>query len=73
MPKDAASWPTPVNAGDTPIYPADVTIALQAELAALADIDAHYEEAVSTGELGWLAEDEGAIAAAGGSLSQAGS
>jgi hypothetical protein len=44
MPKDAASWPTPVNAGDTPIYPADLTIALQAELAALADIDARYEQ-----------------------------
>jgi len=44
MPKDAASWPTPVNAGDTPIYPAELTIALQAELAALADIDAHYEQ-----------------------------
>jgi hypothetical protein len=44
MPKDAASWPTPVHAGDTPIYPADLTIALQAELAALADINVHYEQ-----------------------------
>jgi Fe-S-cluster formation regulator IscX/YfhJ len=44
MPKDAASWPTPVNAGHTPICPADLTIALQAELAALADIDARYEQ-----------------------------
>ena len=44
MPKDAASWPTPVHAGDTPIYPGDVTIALQAELGALADINVHYEQ-----------------------------
>ena len=42
MPKDAASGPTPVDVGDAPTYPADLTIALQAELAALADIEADY-------------------------------
>jgi hypothetical protein len=42
MPKDAASGPTPVDASDAPTYPADLTIALQAELAALADIEADY-------------------------------
>ena len=39
---DAASGPTHVDAGDAPLYPADLTIALQAELAALADIEADY-------------------------------
>ena len=42
MPKDAASWPTPVDASDAPMYPADLTIAMQAELATLADIEAAY-------------------------------
>jgi hypothetical protein len=42
MPKDAASGPTPVDASDAPVYPADLTLALQVELAALADIEAGY-------------------------------
>ncbi len=44
MPRDSASWPTPVDAGDAPTYPADLTTAMQAELAALAAIDAEYAE-----------------------------
>ena len=42
MPKDAASGPTPVDASDAPMYPADLATAMQAELAALADIEADY-------------------------------
>jgi hypothetical protein len=44
MPHDAASWPTRVNAGEVPTYPADLTTAMQAELAALADIESDYEQ-----------------------------
>jgi hypothetical protein len=44
MPKDAASWPTPVDASDAPVYPADLTTAMQAELSFLATIDAEYDE-----------------------------
>ena len=44
MPKDAASGPTPVDAGDVPTYPVDLTLAMQAELSILAAIDADYDE-----------------------------
>ena len=42
MPKDAASGPTLVDAGDAPMYPTDLTTAMQTELAALADIETDY-------------------------------
>ncbi len=42
MVERSASGPTPVDVYDAPTYPADLTIALQAELAALADIEADY-------------------------------
>ena len=42
MPKDAASGPTPVDASDAPVYPTDLTTAMQAELSFLADIEADY-------------------------------
>ena len=44
MPKDAASGPTLVDAGDAPMYPTDLTTAMQAELSILAAIDADYDE-----------------------------
>jgi hypothetical protein len=42
MQRHSASGPTDEHAGDAPLYPADLTLALQAELAALADIDTDY-------------------------------
>jgi hypothetical protein len=42
MPNEAASGPAPDDHGDAPTYPADLTAAMQAELAALADIETDY-------------------------------
>jgi hypothetical protein len=42
MSEDAASGPTDEHASDAPMYPVDLTLALQAELAALADIETDY-------------------------------
>ena len=42
MPNEAASGPAPDDQGDAPTYPADLTAAMQAELAALADIETDY-------------------------------
>ena len=42
MPNHAAFGLTPVEAGDASTYPAELTFALQAELAALADIETEY-------------------------------
>lgn len=44
MPKHSASWPTTVETGPAPTYPADLTLALHTELAALAAIDAEYAD-----------------------------
>ncbi len=44
MLKHSTSWPTAGDAGPAPIYPADLTLAVQAELSALAVIDAEYQE-----------------------------
>src|SRR3954452_6592296 len=42
MPNEAASGPAPDDQGDAPPYPADLTAAMQAELAPLADIETNY-------------------------------
>ena len=42
MSRHSASWPSPAEAGPVPVYPDDLTGAMQAELAALAAIDADY-------------------------------
>ena len=42
MPRRAASSPTPADVSSPPLYPADLTLALQAELAVLADIETDY-------------------------------
>ena len=44
MPRDAASTLTPADVSSPPLYPADLTVALQAELSMLAAIDADYAE-----------------------------
>jgi hypothetical protein len=44
MAKHFASWPTLDGAGPAPVYPDDLTEAMQAELAALAAIDAEYAQ-----------------------------
>ncbi len=44
MSKHSASWPSTAEVGPTPVYPADLTAAMQAELAALAAIDAEYAQ-----------------------------
>jgi hypothetical protein len=44
MPKHAASTPTPADVSSPSIYPADLTVALQAELSMLSAIDAGYAE-----------------------------
>jgi hypothetical protein len=44
MPKHAASTPTPADVSSPSIYPADLTVALQAELSMLSAIDADYAE-----------------------------
>jgi hypothetical protein len=44
MQKHAAFTPMPIDVSDAPAYPAELTSALQAELAALAAIDAVYDE-----------------------------
>ena len=44
MPRDAASTLTPADVSSPPLYPADLTVALQAELCILAAIDADYAE-----------------------------
>ena len=38
------SLPISDDHGGVPTYPADLTLTMQAELAALADIDKHYEQ-----------------------------
>jgi len=40
--KDSGSWPGFEGGSDVPVYPADLTQALQSELAALAAIDVDY-------------------------------
>ena len=42
MSEHPRSAPVPEDHGDAPMYPADLTTAMQAELAALADIEADY-------------------------------
>ena len=42
MQRHSALGPTDQHGGDAPTYPADLTLALQVELAALADIEADY-------------------------------
>jgi hypothetical protein len=42
MSKHSASWPSTTEAGSAHVYPDDLTAAIQAELAALAAIDADY-------------------------------
>src|SRR3954467_869045 len=42
MPNEAAKGQAPDDHGDAPTYPADLTAAMQAELAALADIETDY-------------------------------
>ena len=44
MSKHSASWPSTAEVGPAPVYPADLTAAMQAELAALAAIDAEYAQ-----------------------------
>ena len=44
MQKHAASAPMPADVSDAPTCPADLTSAMQFELAALAFIDADYDE-----------------------------
>ena len=44
MPRDAASTLTPADVSSPPLYPADLTVALHAELSILAAIDADYAE-----------------------------
>ena len=44
MPRDATSTPTPADVSSPPLYPADLTIALQAELSMLAAVDADCAE-----------------------------
>jgi len=44
MQKHAASAPMPADVSDAPTYPADLTSAMQSELAALAFIEADYDE-----------------------------
>jgi len=44
MSKHSASWPSTAGVGPAPVYPADLTAAMQAELAALAAIDAEYAQ-----------------------------
>ena len=44
MQRHSASGPTDEHARDPPMYPADLTTAMHAELAALADIEAGYEQ-----------------------------
>ena len=44
MQKHAAPAPMPADVSDAPTYPADLTSAMQSELAALASIDADYDE-----------------------------
>src|SRR3954453_18494892 len=42
MPNEAAKGQAPDDHGDAPTYPADLIAAMQAELAALADIETNY-------------------------------
>ena len=44
MSKHSAAWPNTGEAGPAPVYPDDLTGAMQAELAALAAIDAEYAQ-----------------------------
>ena len=44
MPEHSRSSPTPDNLREVRSYPADLTQSIQAELAALADITAQYEQ-----------------------------
>jgi hypothetical protein len=44
MSKHSASWPSTAEAGPAPVYLDDLTAAMQAELAALAAIDAEYAQ-----------------------------
>ena len=44
MSEHPRSSPISDDHGGVPTYPADLTLTMQAELAALADIDKHYEQ-----------------------------
>ena len=61
MQERSASGPTAEDVDAPPTYPADLTIALQAELAVLADIETDLcGQATRSGDVGGSAEDEGA-------------